>query len=359
MNGTRVFSLVPRVVWLSILVALATAIHVTPVVAQPKVVTCGAVLDTPGMYELAADLTCHLGVPPPQFCDAAAVTITASGVRLNGRGFTLSGGAGPDATGVGIRITASNARVENIAVEAFAVGIAIEGGGRHRLSRVAARRNNDFHCGSGGVGLAMSDTSMNVVQMSDLSQNTRWGLRMQSSSRNLVTRSQLRDNRFQPGDESGNVDLSSSHGNLLTVSNLSNGGLFGVRMTDSNRNMIADNVVDDTAAGVGFGIAILLSASSHNDLRRNTVDRAPSFGTHYTGIAVGDGAVRNRVLANTVLHHTAHGIVLATGATANTIQGNRAQDNAPFDAADTNPGCDANRWLRNQFGTVNPAECIH
>jgi hypothetical protein len=96
-----------------------------PATAEAKVQTvgCGAVIDSPGQYQLSGDLTCLVGVPPPLFCDKAAITITASNVHLDGQGFTLMG-----VLGDGIEITSSNVHVRNITVEQFDVGIEIKDG---------------------------------------------------------------------------------------------------------------------------------------------------------------------------------------------------------------------------------------
>src|SRR5688572_19949319 len=107
------------------LVMLVPSMWATPVIAQPQPVTCNTVIQTPGKYELAGDLSCEVGVPPPLFCDVAAITIAAPDVQLNGRGFTVSG----INTGIGIRIASSGVEVQDIVVEAFNIGIEISGGG--------------------------------------------------------------------------------------------------------------------------------------------------------------------------------------------------------------------------------------
>jgi parallel beta-helix repeat protein len=329
-----------------------------PVAAQPIAVTCGAVLDTPGIYELQGDLECPLGVPPPTHCNEAAITITAAGVQLDGRGFTVSGNPSFAETGIGIRITATGARVRNIAVQRFAIGIDIAGGGGHQLHRVTSTRNSLAHCAGGGVGVRMTETTGNQLNASAVRNNERWGVQMISAHDNRVTASEIRENRFQPGDESGNVDLLSSDRNAVGNNDLSRGGLFGVRLRQSNGNAVTGNLVEETATPAGFGVAILVSASSDNALVANTVDRAPTAaGPGYTGIALSEGATGTVIRGNSVFHHNFNGIVLFSGATQNVIEGNRALDNTPFDGADQNAGCDANVWRGNRFDTVNQS-CV-
>lgn len=349
-----------RVLVVRIVLGIASVFAVTaaawapPAAAQPVTVTCGAVLDTPGLYELAGDLECPLGVPPPVHCAEAAITITAAGVHLDGRGFTLSGNPPFAETGVGIRITATNVRVQGIAVQGFAVGIDVAGGGGHQLNRVTVRHNSRAHCVGGGVGVQLTETTGNQLNASVVRNNERWGVRMVSADGNQLTASEIRDNRFGPGDESGNVDLSSSHRNLITNNDLSRGGLFGVRLRESNGNAVIGNVLDETATPAGFGTAIQVSASADNALLTNRIDRAPTtVGPGYRGIGLSEGAIRTVIRGNRVLHHNMNGIELFSGAVDNVIQGNRALDNTPFDATDGNAECDANVWQGNQFGSVN------
>jgi parallel beta-helix repeat protein len=327
---------------------------VTGAMTQPQqVIACGAVIDTPGTYELADNLSCPLGLPPPAFCDTAAITITASHVRLKGRGFTISG----NQTGVGIRVAAADVHLQDVTVERFNIGIELTGGGGHRLIDVASLANSTFHCGD-GVGVQMTNTSDSLIDHSTVSRNERWGVRLVSSARNRLVASDVSDNRFRPGRESGNVDMLSSDENDVTANDLSRGGLWGVRLQDSGRNAITANVVNDTATPAGIGIGILVSDSAHNVVQANRIDRAPAPGTDYIGVLLFGSATGNAVRANRVFHHTRNGIFVFTGATGNVLEGNRAFDNTPFDAADDNPGCDANTWRGNQFGLVSQPACI-
>jgi parallel beta-helix repeat protein len=332
-------------------------VGIAPALAQPQPVACGAVIDTPGHYALAGDLSCGGMVPPPLFCDTAAITITAAHVHLDGHGFTVSGNGFPAATGVGIRITSTNATVKNIGIEHFSVGIDIVGGARHHLEGVRSRLHGSAHCGGTGIGIRMTDTTDNHVRDSTISDNERWGVQLTGAHRNRLIGNAIQRNQFRPGDLSGNVDLASSNRNAVRGNDLSRGGLFGVRVQDSSGNTIADNLVVETATPAGIGIGVLLVESADNTIQDNVVDRAPAPGTAYIGISIAEGSTENTLRGNEVFHHSGSGIVVRAGTTDNVVRGNRAVDNLPFDAVDENANCDTTTWKNNDFGTVSQA-CI-
>jgi parallel beta-helix repeat protein len=342
-----------RALYALALLLLVPPVFVPSAVAQPQPVGCGTVIDTPGKYELTGDVSCEL-VPPSQFCDAAAITITAPHVELNGRGFRVSG----IDTAVGIRIMSTDVRVQDIVVERFNIGIEITGGGLHHLENVTSRFNSDRLCGA-GHGVQMTNTSDNRLSGSAIVSNQHWGVRLLSSDNNRLKDNEITDNVWRPGRDAGNIDLVSSDENVITDNDLSRGGLFGVRLQESTRNRIEGNLLDTVAPTADFGAAILLIDSAENAIRDNAVERpAPGlFGAH-TGIHLVGRSRRNVVRDNDVLRHGNSGILLSSGAMENQVRANTALDNTPFDAADENPGCDENVWKGNQFGTVNQPACI-
>jgi hypothetical protein len=85
------------------LALLVLSILSSPAEAHGQSVGCGAVIDTPGNYQLSENLTCLVGIPPGLFCDKAAITIASPNVHLDGQGFTLTGSL---FIGIGIQITA-------------------------------------------------------------------------------------------------------------------------------------------------------------------------------------------------------------------------------------------------------------
>jgi len=329
-------------------------ISLLPATAEAKVQTvgCGAVIDSPGQYQLSGDLTCLVGVPPPLFCDKAAITITASNVHLDGQGFTLSGFQGD---GIGIQVTSSNVHIRNITVEQFDVGIEIKGGGSNHLNGVNLTFNTPNFCG-GGTGLRISNSDDNQLINSTISINQNWGVRILSSNGNQINNNVIVNNRSRPGFNTGNIDLLSSNENRITNNDLSQGGLLGVRAQDSNGNVILNNVVNDTGVTSGFGTAILLSGSTDNVVQGNLIDREPSPLSPFRGIFLFD-STRNIVRANTVQNHNGSGIILFQGALDNLIHANAAVNNTPWDLEDDNANCDANTWKANKFGTANQS-CI-
>jgi parallel beta-helix repeat protein len=312
----------------------------------------GAVIDSPGQYQLAGDLTCLVGVPPPLFCDKAAITITASNVHLDGQGFTLTGVLGD---GIGIQITSSNVHIRNITVEQFDVGIEIKDGGSNHLNGVNLTLNSGNFCG-GGTGLRISNSDNNQLINSTITINENWGVRILSSNRNQINNNEILNNRSRPGFNTGNVDLLSSNENRIINNDLSQGGLLGVRAQDSIGNVILNNVVNDTGVSSGFGTAILLASSTDNVIQGNLIDRQPSTTSPFRGIFLFD-STQNVVRANTVQNQNGGGIILFQGAVNNLIQANQAVNNTPWDLEDDNANCDANTWRANRFGTANQS-CI-
>jgi len=331
---------------------------IPPAAAEAHVesVGCGAVIDTPGNYQLSGNLTCHVGVPPFLFCDKAAITITAPNVQLDGQGFTLAGYIGQ---GIGIQITASHVQVRNITTELFATGIEIKEGRFNHLEAVNLHGASALYCPeAGGTGLRLTNTTDNHVTKSNISGNENWGVRLISSSGNHLNGNQILNNRSGSLDLTGNIDLLSSHQNRISGNDLSGGGFVGVRVEESNGNVIIGNKVKETGSIGGNGIGIWLSASSENLIALNLVDRQPIHGFDHRGIAVDGGATRNVIVGNVVLNQQpGFGIKLFQGANGNLILGNRAMGNTPWDAQDDNTRCDANIWTANQFGTVNQS-CI-
>jgi len=325
-----------------------------PSTAEAKVQTvgCGAVIDSPGQYQLSGDLECLVGVPPPLFCDKAAITITASNVHLDGQGFTLTGFQGD---GIGIQITSRNVHVENITVEQFDVGIDIKDGGSNHLNGVNLTFNTGHFCG-GGTGLRITNSNDNQLINSTISINENWGVRILSSNRNQINHNVIVNNRSRPGFNTGNIDLLSSNENRIINNDLSQGGLIGVRAQDSSGNLILGNVLNDTGVSSGFGTAILLSSSTDNVIQGNLIDRQTVGVGPFRGIFLFN-STRNVVRANTVQNQTGSGITLFQGALDNLIQANQAVNNTPWDLEDDNANCDANTWRANQFGTANQS-CI-
>jgi parallel beta-helix repeat protein len=317
-----------------------------PVAAQEQSVACGAVLDRPGAYHLSGNLDCPL-IPPGPFCDTPVITITAPDVRLDGRGFTLSGIAG-----IGIRITATGADVRDIAIEGFRIGVHIAGGGANRLTRVSTE-SISLACDDRGTGLELSDTTGNVVTNSEFSRSIDWGVRLVRAHWNRIASNQIVDNRFRPGDPAANVALVLSDNNQIAGNDLSRGGLWGVRLEGSNGNFIGGNVVDETAGNIPFGIGIVLADSSRNIVAANRLNRVPVAFTTHTGLFLFGSSTGNLVVSNQVLNHTASGIRAGPGATGNLIYFNEATGNTPWDGEDQNPGCEGNSWGANTFQTAN------
>ncbi|HSL84029.1 MAG TPA: NosD domain-containing protein [Thermoanaerobaculia bacterium] len=333
------------------LLSILLAAFALPAVAQPSTpVACGDVIDEPGRYHLEGDLHCELGFPPPFFCEDAAITIAEPGVVLDGRNHTLSGFP----TGVGLRIESTRgARVRDLAVESFGTGVEVTGGGSHRLEGLTLFRNNDDHC-STGIGLLLEDTQGNLLRNSVVSSNRAWGVRIVSSRNNRIRDNEIVSNQWRTGDLTGNVHLVLAENNRIVGNDLSRGGLDGVRFEQSDGNVLARNVIDDTAAGTLFGTGVALIESDGNLIRMNVLDRHPaaSPGSHYRGIAIFGGSTSNKLIGNEVEHH-ATGIWLSEGAQETLVVRNTATTNVELDGRDDSPDCGPNKWRSNRLEKTN------
>lgn len=333
------------------LVSILLAASALPAAAQPSTpVGCGDVIDEPGRYHLEGDLHCELGFPPPFFCEEAAITIAAPGVTLDGRHHTLSGFP----TGVGLRIASTTgARVRNLAVESFGTGVEVTGGGSHRLQGLRLVRNSDQHCRT-GIGLLLEDTEGNSLRDSVVSFNRAWGVRIVSSRKNHLRGNEIVANQWRPGDLTGNVDLLLARDNRIVGNDLSRGGLFGARFQQSDGNVLAMNVIDDTAQGTLFGSGVILVESDGNVVRMNVLDMDPPAvpGSHYRGISAFSGSTSNKLIGNEVERH-AIGIWLGEGVQETLVIQNTATTNLVLDGRDDNPDCGTNRWRNNRLETTN------
>jgi parallel beta-helix repeat protein len=158
----------------------------------------------------------------------------------------------------------------------------------------------------------------------------------------------------------------------------------------------ANTVVDNTTSQNGDK-GIQLYGSNGNTLMRNTADRNSNLGISFEGGSYGNTAVHNTATANrgtggivlaggatqntvqsntcsgnfigievgvygfgdasrnTIQNNTANlnviGIQVVQNSSDNTLQGNTALTNGNVDLEDDNPNCDSNTWANNKFAT--------
>ena len=284
--------------------------------AAPTPVTqCGQVLSVPGQYVLPSSLNC--GAP---VCPNGAITITASKVRLNTNGQTVSA------------ICAAVVVADGVS------NVHITGGGSLL----------------GGSGVIIGNASNILIQglaqingSSDLG-STETGVEIGGGKNISVINNHI----------AGVLGINGTVTNGLISGNTLNAvGIAGSGITlGGSGNIIRDNVITQSGAA---SQNVAISVAGHNVVERNTINQA--------GIGIFLSADHNKILNNTV--HGAspptvpvasqNGIQAAPGAIQNTIVRNVVMGNQS-DLLDANgPPC-MNVWRHNHFATSSGAvACIH
>jgi parallel beta-helix repeat protein len=261
---------------------------------------CGAIISTAGDYHLTGDLG-------P--CSGHGVEIRASDVRLDLRGFTISGNSPTGA------ICNTEIPQHGIFVTATAPpGVQITGG-----------------TVTGFVdGIVLPAQGSRVTAMT-LTANCFFGLLL-SGNGSVV------DNSMVRGSGVDGILLAASN-TVIHSNNFLGNGRYGVLFSSAFGNVIRDNYFRKNG-GVEGG-AIGLFGGSNNGILHNHVFR--NFG----GFNLVD--IGNLVDDNMVTDNPSYGIAVSTSIANNLIQNNTVTGSV-FDLSDGNAGC-ANFWQANVFQT--------
>jgi parallel beta-helix repeat protein len=323
---------------LTTVLALLTAVTV-PVHAQA--VSCGATLSASGNYTLTTDLVCAAG---------DGVKITASGVHLNLAGFTIDGGGDPlsgnnsrctDASaGINVGPNVSDVHINNGTVRGFTFGIQMNGSTRSQLNGITAIRNCFY-------GVQLNNSDNNALEANTVVEN----------GSTLV----LPGGFFCGGVNTlcGGISLQGSHGNDINSEDVRRNAQLGVAMdANSSGNTIRSSDASQTGVLFGFNAVGIEDLGNSNTIRSSTSNGNTSGGIQIRGpndIVMGNTANGNGPGGG----HCANGsgICVVLGPGMNVIQDNTALGNTGVDLGDENPGCDADTWKSNTFGTSNQA-CI-
>jgi parallel beta-helix repeat protein len=296
-----------------------------------------------------AVLTCGATVTASVRLTADVGPCAAGGLRVQGQNITvdLNGhrvfGTSAAADGVGILVLAgSDVTIVHGTVSNFDAGVVVSGGSGNRIERINAIANvGESGVTSFGDGIVITASSSNVVTGNEVRSNGPFsGISViGQSSANKISRNTVQNNDIPAGDEQNDVGIRLEAGSSLTTLKenvVSFSGLDGIVIfQNALRNVLEGNTVKAN----GF----------HNKPHRK------GDGIRIFGIA---GPDENTLRRNVASDNAAHGIVLSDGATANILRRNKASRNGiaepgAVDAADLNPGCDANTWVRNVFGSRN------
>jgi parallel beta-helix repeat protein len=329
---------------LAAVLALLTAAP-GPVHAQGlRVTNCGQTLSAPGDYVLTGNLVCSAG---------NGVNITGSGVHLNLAGFTIDGGGDPLAgnnsrctdgsVGINVGTSVSDAHINGGTVRGFAFGIQMNGAGSSRVNGMTATRNCVFG-----------------VQLNNSNNNALAGNTVRENGSGLI----LPGGFFCGGVSSvcGGISLQGSSGNDINGQDVSRNAQFGVVMdAGSTGNTVRDSDASQTGVAFGFHAVGIEDLGNSNTIRGNTSNGNTDGGIQVRGpndVVQSNTASGNGSLGGGHCGPGGSGICIVFGPGNNIIQGNTALSNLGTDLGDENPGCDADIWKSNVFGTANQA-CIH
>ncbi|MGI9323689.1 MAG: right-handed parallel beta-helix repeat-containing protein [Pseudomonadales bacterium] len=256
----------------------------------PTPVSCGDTLMTPGKYVLTSDLV----------CDPPAITIMASRVHLNMKGYSITNALPFGLGQSGVVVTGSNGHVVNGAVHGFLFGLLITGD-ENKITNVTA--------------------SGNLIGM------------------------------FLCCDAEANRVIGNTANNNLSAPELEVVGV-GIQDWDGAKN----NIIKGNTANGNDAIGFLIGDFSPPPIPMKSATITGNTANYNgdNGIVMLDGANGNLIRGNEFVGNTNFGI--ASGSFTNNfpvdnlIQGNTAVDNGNADVADFDPAC-ANTWKSNTFAT--------
>jgi parallel beta-helix repeat protein len=333
--------------------------------AVTQITSCPYSIAKSGSYKLAVDCPNNAAV---------AITITASNVRLDLGGHTISGPAAnqnPCAApndGIFVQTPSNSAerikdvRIKNGRIEGFQFGIRLDNTDDSRLNDLRVRGNCT------GIQLLSSDDSR--IHDNNVSGNASHGVILQRSTtilrapktqmganNNWIHHNVVNENGVNAvavtGGTGGGFLITGSNDNAIGANQILRSGNFGIVLTSaspddpsspgSNRNALLTNVVSDSAQGRG----IQVQRGNNNILSNNTTNNNASEGIDILSAG-------NLVQNNRSNNNQTRGILIDRGNAENLIQGNTALENKMKDMEDDNlPENCINLWRHNTFKTDN------
>ncbi|HET9443740.1 MAG TPA: right-handed parallel beta-helix repeat-containing protein [Acidimicrobiales bacterium] len=315
-------------------------------------VGCGTVV--------TADTTLTADVGP---CRGPGLVVGADGVVLDLGGHQVFG-TGTVGEGAGILVSErTGVTVRNGTVRLFDGGVAVVGGSGNTVTGITARDNIGVSEGQAsapgaayGDGIAILSSTGNVVEGNTVVHNGPF------SGIGLYEAVDGDHPRTIAGPTAGNV----VRDNVVLANNVCRTP-FGSCDDDGIRlepGVQFTTVVGNYVQGSGLDGISLFRTADDNRIAGNVVEHN---GHHRAAHRKGDGvrvfSNRNVVEGNDSRYNGADGIGVGfrrpngtvVPATANRLLANRTGFNGGLDLHDFNPGCDANVWLGNTFGTADPA----
>lgn len=274
-------------------------------------VKCGSVVGPNETGVLLQDITCPGDNPAIKVVGPATLNLFSHTVDCQ----DVTAGV------VGIHVEGERATVRNGTVTGCHDGVVIGGAGNHRIVRLNSIKNDN----DGFDNLPGSDGNTFI---SNLAQGN-------LSSTNPSST----DDGFQ-------IIVSRNHKFYFNISQ-DNGQGWDVQGTG---HLFSGNVAQENLTE-GFEFRV--------DNNRLTNNIASSNGESGFKLVSSDENILNRNIAT---NNGESGIEIFFGSENNSIKKNVALGNATknggFDLRDRTPNCDNNKWIRNKFGTADPADCI-
>lgn len=310
--------------------------------APPPAIRCGTVI--------TEDTTLTHDVGP---CNKGGLVVGADGITLDLGGFRVFGRDNRQKDGIGILLPGrSGVTVRNGVVTFFDAGVAIQGGSGNTVDGILANRNVGSTTGDFGDGIAISGSAGNTITGNDVTYNGPYdGIGLFGASTGNLIEGNFIGNNDVPftGEDGIRIEGPGAAGNIVRGNTVVGSTLDGIAVFATGGN--TGNVIEEnTVTGNGFGHLAarpgdgirLFPRANDNVVRNNHVhDNA------------GNGIIVARVLTSTGVEIAATGNdILGNVATGNVRQANAA---TTFDLLDQNPGCDANVWSGNVYGTASPA----
>ena len=329
---------------LAVVLAVLTAVS-GPVHAQGiPVSSCGTTLSAPGNYVLTGNLVCPA---------SNGVNITGSGVDLDLSGFTIDGGGDPLAgnnsrctdgsVGVKVGTNISNVHIHDGAVRGFTLGIQMNDASCSQVNKMTITRNCFY-------GVQLNDSNGNKLATNTVVEN----------GTTLI----LPGGFFCGGVNSlcGGISLQGSSANHMISQDVRRNAQAAVLMdNNSTGNIVSGSDASQTGVLFGFDAVGIQDLGMSNIIRNNTSSGNTGGGIHVFGphgVVQSNTASGNGPLGGGHCGPGASGICIVAGPGLNLVQGNTALGNTGTDLGDENPGCDADVWKHNTFGTRNQT-CIH
>ncbi|MHA2009722.1 MAG: right-handed parallel beta-helix repeat-containing protein [Candidatus Hodarchaeales archaeon] len=173
-------------------------------------------------------------------------------------------------TNYGICLSYSNSNMisENVVNKSTSYGIRLQNSDNNRISDNIVNHN--------GNGISVFKSKITMISGNSVNNNSGTGIALSYSINNTIS--------GNTADNHGSTGISIRHSNETTISeNTANNNFFGIRLSDSNENMISKNNITNN---VEIGIYLLESDNNRiigNNLRYNkiNIDENNCFGNIY------------------------------------------------------------------------------